>query len=135
MSKLKILRSSKHHLLRTENRRTCCDRITVDLCNDENWPSPSSSAVIDVQVASRKNTRDEMADAITGGNDIGLRALWPANIPEKCGKIGWNMKQLLFDIVIKSNFWNMIFHKTKKAETSHGNVPQVLFVARTTMAK
>jgi len=26
---------------------------------------------------------DEMADAITGGNDIALWALWPANIPEK----------------------------------------------------
>jgi len=24
-----------------------------------------------------------MADAVTGGNDIGLWALWPANIPEK----------------------------------------------------
>jgi len=24
-----------------------------------------------------------MADAITGGNDIGLWALWPANMPEK----------------------------------------------------
>ena len=24
-----------------------------------------------------------MAEAITGGNDIGLRALWPANILEK----------------------------------------------------
>jgi len=29
---------------------------------------------------SSKNTTDEMADAITAGNDIGL---WPANIPEK----------------------------------------------------
>ena len=24
-----------------------------------------------------------MADAITGGSDIGLSVLWPANIPEK----------------------------------------------------
>jgi len=29
----------------------------------------------------------------------------------------------------------MMFHNTEKTETSHGNVPQVLFVARTTMAK
>jgi len=28
-----------------------------------------------------------MADAITGGNDIGLWDLWPASIPEKCGNI------------------------------------------------
>jgi len=29
-----------------------------------------------------------MADAITGGNDIGLWALWAANLPEKCRDIG-----------------------------------------------
>jgi len=29
----------------------------------------------------------------------------------------------------------MMFHNTEKTETFHGNVPQVLFVARTTMAK
>ena len=29
-----------------------------------------------------------MADAITWGNDIGLWALWPAKIPEKCGNTG-----------------------------------------------
>jgi len=45
-----------------------------------------------------------MADDITGGNDIGLWALWPANIPKKCGNIGWNMKQVLSDIVMKSRF-------------------------------
>jgi len=27
----------------------------------------------------------------------------------------------------------MMFHHTEKSETCHGNVPQVLFVARTTM--
>jgi len=27
MSKFRILRSPKHHLSRTENRRTCCDRL------------------------------------------------------------------------------------------------------------
>jgi len=42
-----------------------------------------------------------MADAITGGNDIGL---WLANIPEKMQEFGWKMKQVLFDMVIKSYF-------------------------------
>jgi len=28
----------------------------------------------------------------------------------------------------------MMFHNTEMTETSHGNVPQVLFVARTTKA-
>jgi len=45
------------------------------------------------------------------------------------------MKQVPFDIVVKSHFENMTFHNTKKTETCHGNVPQVLFVVRTTMAK
>jgi len=29
----------------------------------------------------------------------------------------------------------MMFHNTEKTEACHGNVPQVLFVARTTTAK
>jgi len=29
----------------------------------------------------------------------------------------------------------MMFHNTEKTETRHGNAPQVLFVARTTMPK
>jgi len=29
----------------------------------------------------------------------------------------------------------MMFHNTEKAEICHGNAPQALFVARTTMAK
>jgi len=29
----------------------------------------------------------------------------------------------------------MMFHSTEKTETCHGNVPQVLFVTITTMAK
>jgi len=45
------------------------------------------------------------------------------------------MKQALFDLVMKSHFENMVFHNTEKTETCHGNVPQVLFVARTTMAE
>ena len=67
---------------RTENRRTCCDRRRSTVRNDENRPSLiTSSAVAEQrQGVSSKNTTDEMADAITAGNDIGL---WPANIPEK----------------------------------------------------
>ena len=56
----------------------------LDLRNDENRPSSTSSAVAEErQDVSSKNTIDRMADAITGGNDIGLWALCPANIPEK----------------------------------------------------
>jgi len=42
-----------------------------------------------------------MADAITGGNDIGL---WLANTPEKNTGIWLNIKQVLFDTVMKSYF-------------------------------
>ena len=59
-----------------------------------------------------------MGDAITGSNDIGLWALWPANMPKKCGNIGWNMKQVLFKIAIKIHFWNMMFHNTKDRNLS-----------------
>ena len=45
----------------------------LDLRNDENSPSSISSAVAEEhQDISPKNTMDEMADAITGGNDICL---------------------------------------------------------------
>jgi len=44
--------------------------------------------------------------------------LWPANIPEKGGNISWNMKQVLFDIVMKSHFLNMMFHNTEKTNLS-----------------
>jgi len=40
------------------------------------------------QNVSSKNIVDDMTDAITGGNDIGLWALWLANIEEKNGNIG-----------------------------------------------
>ena len=33
-----------------------------------------------------------------------LWAFRPANLPEKCENIGWNMKQVLFDIVMKIIF-------------------------------
>jgi len=56
----------------------------LDPCNDENRPSLTNSAVTEErQDVSSKNTIDEVADAFTGGNDIGLWALWPTNIPEK----------------------------------------------------
>jgi len=55
----------------------------LDLRNDENTRSLTSSAVAEErQDVSSKNTIDEMADAITGGKDIGIWALWPASIPE-----------------------------------------------------
>ena len=50
------------------------------LRNDENRPSLTCSAVADErQDVSSKNMVDEMADAITGGNGVGLWVLWPAN--------------------------------------------------------
>jgi len=53
----------------------------LDLRNDENKLSLTSSAIAEErQDVSLKNTIDEMADAITGGNDIGLWDLWQANI-------------------------------------------------------
>jgi len=56
----------------------------LDLRIDENRPSLTSGAVAEErQDVLSKNTIDEMADAITRGNDIRLWALWPANIPEK----------------------------------------------------
>jgi len=79
--------------------------IDLDLHNDENRLTLTSSAVAEErQDVSSKNTIDEMANAITAGNDSDLWALWPANIPEKYRNIGWNMKQVLSDIVTKSHF-------------------------------
>ena len=47
--------------------------IDLDLRNDENRPSLTSSAVAEEhQDVSSKNTIGEMADAITGSNHIGL---------------------------------------------------------------
>ena len=55
-----------------------------DLRNDESRSSLTSSAVTEErQDVSSKNTTDEVANAITRGNDIGLSALWPANIAGK----------------------------------------------------
>jgi len=46
-----------------------------DLRNDENNVVTSSAVAEERQDVSSKNTIDEMADVITGGNDIGLWAL------------------------------------------------------------
>jgi len=53
---------------------------TLALCNDANTSSLTSGILAEHQEVSLKKTIDEVADATTGGNDIGL---WPANIPEK----------------------------------------------------
>ena len=60
--------------------------IDLDLRKDENRLSLTSGAVAEErQEVSSKNTIDDMADAITGGNDIGF---WSANIPEKMQEFG-----------------------------------------------
>ena len=56
------------------------------------------------QDVSSKNTMNEMADVITGGNDIGLWALWPASIPEKMREYWLRYKTAFFNIVMKSHF-------------------------------
>jgi len=88
MSKFRILKSSRHHWLRQKTEEHVV--TDLDLRNDENRPSLTTNAVVaeERQDVSSKNTIDEMADAITGGNDIGLWALCPAYISEKCGNIG-----------------------------------------------
>jgi len=69
----------------------------LDLRNDENRPSLTSGPVAERQEVSSRNTTDEMADTITGDNDSGL---WSRK-QKKWGKIGWKVKQVLFDIVMK----------------------------------
>ena len=52
----------------------------LDLRNDENRTSLTCRAAAEErQNVSSINTIDDMADTITGGNDMGLWALWPAN--------------------------------------------------------
>jgi len=69
---------------RTENRRTCCDRLGC-VRNDGNRHNLTCGAAAkERQEVSSKNTIDELSDAITGGKDSGL---WLSNIPEKCGNI------------------------------------------------
>ena len=77
----------------------------LDLRNVENRPSLTSNAVAEErQDVSSKNTMNEMANTITVGNDIRLWVLCPTNILKKSGNIGWNLKQVLFDIVMKVIF-------------------------------
>ena len=108
----------------------------LGLRDDENRPSLTSSAVAEErQDVSSKNTIDEVTDAITGGNDIGLWALSSANKQDK-------MREYCFKYETDS-LWHcdekslskhdVLQHR--KDRNFHGNVPQVLFVARTTMAK
>ena len=64
-----------------------------DVRNDENRPSLTSSAVAEErQEISSKNTIDELADASTGGKDIGLRS---SSIPEKMRE-NWLKNEKLF---------------------------------------
>jgi len=56
----------------------------LDLPNDENRPSLTSSPVAERQEVSSRNTTDEKADTITGGNDSGL---WSRK-QKKWGNIG-----------------------------------------------
>jgi len=65
----------------------------LDLRNDENRPSSTSGAAAEErQEVSSKNTMDEMSEAITGGNDIGL---WASTIPEKKREY-WLKNETLF---------------------------------------
>ena len=58
----------------------------LDLRNDENRPSLTSSAVPEErQDVSSKNTLNEMAHTITRGINVGLWGLWPAYLPENVG--------------------------------------------------
>jgi len=53
----------------------------LNLRNDENRPSLTSCAAAEkLQDVSSKNTIDELADAVTGGNGIGL---WSSKLSEK----------------------------------------------------
>jgi len=58
-----------------------------------------------------------LADAITGGKDIGL---WSSNIPEKMQEY-WLKNEKLF---AKHDA-----PQHRKTETRHGNAPQILFGA------
>jgi len=81
-----IVKSSRDISAKPVRGQKIEEHVVTDLAlrNNENRPSLTSSAVAEErQDASSKNTTDEMADAITGGNDI---SLWPANILKKLGE-------------------------------------------------
>jgi len=73
----------------------------LDLRNDENRSSLTSGTapVAERQEESSKNTIDQLADATTGGNDIGL---WPANIPERMRE-HWLKKWNRFSLTLRRN--------------------------------
>jgi len=80
-----ILNRKNNALFQTKIRQLSGHRSTkilvLDLRNDGNRPSLTSSVIAEErQGVSSKNTMNEMADAITGGNDIGPWALWSGNI-------------------------------------------------------
>ena len=96
----------------------------VDVRADENRPSLTSGAVAEErQEVSSKNTIDELADAITGGKDVGLRS---SNLPEEMQKY-WLKNEKLF--------LNYDVPQHRKDKTHHGNAPQILFAARTITPK
>jgi len=106
-----------------------------DLRNDENNVVTSSAVAEERQDVSSKNTIDEMADVITGGNDIGLWALWPANIPDKMWEYGLKFETGTFWQCDETSFLKHDVPQHRKDRNVSRNVPQVLFVARTTTAK
>jgi len=86
----------------------------LDPRNDENRPGLTSGSVAEErQEVSSKNTIDEMADAITGGNDIGF---WSANAAEKMRECRLKNKTGSLNIVVRSYFLTMMFHNTDKTE-------------------
>jgi len=65
----------------------------LDVRNDDNRPSLTSGAAPEErQEVSSKNTIDELSDAFTGDEDIGL---WSSNIPEKMREY-WLKNEKLF---------------------------------------
>ena len=107
----------------------------LDLRNDENGHSSTSSAVAkERQDVSSKNTIDEMADAITGGNDIGLWALLPANIPEKMREYWLKYETRSFWRCDEKAFLkhDVPQHRKDRNLSQKCILPQVLFVTRTT---
>ena len=75
----------------------------LDLRNDKNRRSLTSSAVAEErQEISSKSTIDEIADAITGGNDIGLLSA-SRPIPEDMQEYWLKNDTSSLDIVIKKH--------------------------------
>jgi len=80
------------------------DYAVTDLHLRKDSPSLSSGAaplVEELQAKSSKNTIDEMVDAVTSGNAIGLR---PAIMPGKMREYWLKMKQVLSHTAMKNYF-------------------------------